>query len=180
MVERRAETVQEGDAAEPPAGSIRRHATTNPVRQFVQTARGPPVGTCRRLLRAVSLASVPTITAPPSPTVGWSAAALPAAAALVKDRSCAASARGRLRHGDDREPSEADTKRIAIGSRVRRDGNYGDLARFWAVAPEHAIGARGAVLGVGFEDLVMRIERVRERVVLVRVQAWVTGILTEQ
>ena len=85
VVERRAETVQEGDAAEPPAGSIRRHATTNPVRQFVQTARGPPVGTCRRLLRAVSLASVPTITAPPSPTVGWSAAALPAAAALVKD-----------------------------------------------------------------------------------------------
>ena len=76
--------------------------------------------------------------------------------------------------------SEAATKRRAIGSRVRRDGNYGDLARFWAVAPEHAIGARGSVLGVGFEDLVMRIERVREGVVLVRMQAWVTGILTKR
>jgi len=99
---------------------------------------------------------------------------------VARQGSCAAGDRGRLRHGDDREPSEAATQRIAIGSRVRRDGNYGDLARFWAVAPEHAIAARGSVLGVGFEDLVMRIERVREGVVLVRVQAWVTGILTKR
>ena len=69
---------------------------------------------------------------------------------------------------------------LSFGSRVRRDSKYGDLARFRAVAPEHAIGARGSVLGVGFEDLVLRIERVREGVVLVRVQACVTGILTEQ
>jgi hypothetical protein len=242
VVERRAETVQEGDAAEPRAGSIRRLGImwdtggreqgsldlgqkdlregrdgSGPIGEHAAQSLGHgnhPLphghrrddvigevggglghvaavagradaaalsGECHdesRVARHADRAGEPKAEEPAfaiAAGIGWGIRGAVEQIVAEAQRPFAGAAQVLLTGG-----SEAATKRIAIGSRVRRDGNYGDQARFWAVAPEHAIGARGSVLGVGFEDLVLRIERVREGVVLVRVQAWVTGILTEQ
>ena len=55
-----------------------------------------------------------------------------------------------------------------------------DLAVRRTVAPEDAVRARRAVLGVGFEDLVVRVEGMLERTELVGLQAWMPGVLRQE
>ena len=52
-----------------------------------------------------------------------------------------------------------------------------DLAGRRTVAPENTVRAGRAILGVGFEDLVVRVEGMLERTELVSLQAWMPGVL---
>jgi len=59
---------------------------------------------------------------------------------------------------------------------MRRNGEDGDLVFAGAVAPENAIRAGGAILGVGFEDFLFGVVRVLDGVVFVGLEAGVAGI----
>lgn len=60
-----------------------------------------------------------------------------------------------------------------------RDGEDRDFAGGWPVALEDAVGAGGAVLGVGPEDLFAGDEWMRERAELVRLEAWMPRVLRQ-
>ena len=61
-----------------------------------------------------------------------------------------------------------------------RDGEDRDFSGGGAVAPEDAVGAGSAVLGVGLEDLLAGNERMRERAELVGVEPRAPRVLCQQ
>jgi len=58
---------------------------------------------------------------------------------------------------------------------VRRDRQDGDLPLLGAVAPEHPIGAGGAVLDVGLKHLFSWVERIQQGRIGMGIQAWMAG-----
>ena len=58
---------------------------------------------------------------------------------------------------------------------MRRDRQNGDLPLLGAVAPEHPIGAGGAVLDIGLKHLFSWVERIQQGGKGMGVQAWMAG-----
>ncbi len=63
---------------------------------------------------------------------------------------------------------------------MRRDGDDRDLALLGAITPEDAVGARRAVLNVCLENLRVGIVGILNRIVFVRTESRVAGVVPEE